>query len=676
MSRTRRPPRPRVARRRPAGVDDDLRRRERPLAHRVRDDVQPAHALEVLRHALVRARAELEREHRRREREQERRRPGRRTAGRRMIACASRAPPVRSRVAPLDDPARDQAHAVERRREPVEQHGQERQRADHRHERDDEAADPEAAHERQRHEEHQREPDPDRRAAEDDRAAGRLHRAHDRVLSLATPAAAELLAIPVDDEQRVVDRDPEPDQHHEVLEVGRQLHEVREDPDDPERRGDRGRREHERDEEGERPEDEDEDRSAIGIAMKSSPTLRSSAKTGSRSCSIAAWPLTKSSAPGDRPDASRMSSVWPFASAGSRFETIVAATTASETGCDARDAARRQLLGRARGGRAHLRQQRLRAAPARARDDGERPGRLLAEVVLEDPLRPRRVRSGRVKRFVSRSLSPPTPRADDEDHEPDGEHGPAVADHPPRPAFHGAIRLAAPARPRSPRRGLPPLRPPAATARPRTRRRGETRGAPRAAQHEPDRGDTAIGRTLLARVRSWYGGRWGEIDRLQARSRSSSPSSGRCRASRACGRGSGRRSTATAPTTRPSSRSWSSWPASTRRTSRSRPPAARSSSAASAGERAAGRHYELMEIEYGRFRRQIPLPGDIDIDAAGDLLAGLAHDRAPRRRAAEGSRSRSGRDQGTVAPLTQSSPSRTRSSRSSRSRRRSSSPTR
>ena len=32
--------------------------------------------------------------------------------------------------------------------------------------------------------------------------------------------------------------------------------------------------------------------SAIGIAMKSSPTFRSSAKTGSRSCSIAAWPLT------------------------------------------------------------------------------------------------------------------------------------------------------------------------------------------------------------------------------------------------------------------------------------------------------------------------------------------------------------------------------------------------
>ena len=33
-------------------------------------------------------------------------------------------------------------------------------------------------------------------------------------------------------------------------------------------------------------------RSAIGIAMSTSPTKRSFAKTGSRSCSIAAWPET------------------------------------------------------------------------------------------------------------------------------------------------------------------------------------------------------------------------------------------------------------------------------------------------------------------------------------------------------------------------------------------------
>ena len=68
------------------------------------------------------------------------------------------------------------------------------------------------------------------------------------------------------------------------------------------------------------------------MAIRTSPMKRSSEKTGSRSCSIAAWPETKTSAPGISPTASRMSSVWPFASAGSRLETINAVTTASETG--------------------------------------------------------------------------------------------------------------------------------------------------------------------------------------------------------------------------------------------------------------------------------------------------------------------------------------------------------
>ena len=71
-------------------------------------------------------------------------------------------------------------------------------------------------------------------------------------------------------------------------------------------------------------------RSAIGTAI-SSPLARSSANTGSRSCSIAAWPVTKTSAPESPATASRMSSVRPFESAGSRFETICATTTSSET---------------------------------------------------------------------------------------------------------------------------------------------------------------------------------------------------------------------------------------------------------------------------------------------------------------------------------------------------------
>ncbi len=67
--------------------------------------------------------------------------------------------------------------------------------------------------------------------------------------------------------------------------------------------------------------------------MSTSPMNRSSAKTGSRSCSIAAWPETSTSAPEISPTASRMSSVWPLASAGSRFETRRAVTTESDTGC-------------------------------------------------------------------------------------------------------------------------------------------------------------------------------------------------------------------------------------------------------------------------------------------------------------------------------------------------------
>ena len=62
----------------------------------------------------------------------------------------------------------------------------------------------------------------------------------DRLLPRGLPRV--LLAVAVDHEQRVVDRDPEPDQHHHVLEVRRELDDVREDPDDAERDGDREER--------------------------------------------------------------------------------------------------------------------------------------------------------------------------------------------------------------------------------------------------------------------------------------------------------------------------------------------------------------------------------------------------------------------------------------------------
>ena len=81
--------------------------------------------------------------------------------------------------------------------------------------------------------------------------------------------ARELLAEAVDDQQRVVDGDPEPDQLHEVRRVGRRLGEVRDPVDDPERAGDRAGGEDERDRH--RPREAEHERaaraSAIGTAI-------------------------------------------------------------------------------------------------------------------------------------------------------------------------------------------------------------------------------------------------------------------------------------------------------------------------------------------------------------------------------------------------------------------------
>ena len=89
------------------------------------------------------------------------------------------------------------------------------------------------------------EPERDGDAGEDDRAAGGLHRADDGVVDL--EPARELLAEAVDDQQRVVDGDPEPDQLDEVRRVGRRRPDARDAVDDPERAGDRARREDQRD---------------------------------------------------------------------------------------------------------------------------------------------------------------------------------------------------------------------------------------------------------------------------------------------------------------------------------------------------------------------------------------------------------------------------------------------
>ena len=121
----------------PPGVDHDVGRSQRALADRLGQDVEPLDGLEVLRNALVRAWAELEGEHRRREQQQGRSRPG--GEGIRALHDPVRQPRPEVALgvlAPLDHPLRDQAHAVHPVLEPVDEHGQQRDRGGHRHERD------------------------------------------------------------------------------------------------------------------------------------------------------------------------------------------------------------------------------------------------------------------------------------------------------------------------------------------------------------------------------------------------------------------------------------------------------------------------------------------------------------------------------------------------------------
>ena len=161
-------------------------------------------------------------------------------------------------------------------------------------------------------------------------------------------------------------------------------------------------------------------RSAIGIAMSTSPTKRSSAKTGSRSCSIAAWPETKTSRAGDLAD--RRPHVVGVALRVRRLEV----------GDDQRgDDGVRDRLDRGDLARSGARRRPWRP-PARtgatsccgraglaARDDRERPGRLLAELLLEDPLRPRGVRPGEREAVREQVREPRVAAAGgEEDHQP------------------------------------------------------------------------------------------------------------------------------------------------------------------------------------------------------------------------------------------------------------------
>ena len=158
-----------------------------------------------------------------------------------------------------------QADAVDARPERRQQRGQERDRRHHRDRRDQHPADPDRADERQRQHDHREQSDRDRRAGDDHRAAGVRHRLNERGLDVA--AVAELVAEAEDHQQRVVDRDAEPDERDQELDDDRDVREVGEHPDEREgvedrRDRDRDRHQHRR----QRAEDEEEDDERPGAA--------------------------------------------------------------------------------------------------------------------------------------------------------------------------------------------------------------------------------------------------------------------------------------------------------------------------------------------------------------------------------------------------------------------------
>ena len=138
---------------------------------------------------------------------------------------------------------------------PVEEHRREGQRREHGDEWDQHAADPDRADERQRQQHHAEQADRHGRAGDDHRSAGMRHRLDQRRLDVSP--VVELLAEPEDHQQRVVDRDSEPDERDEELDDDRDVRDVGERPDRAEGRDDRDRgRDQRHADRGERSEDE------------------------------------------------------------------------------------------------------------------------------------------------------------------------------------------------------------------------------------------------------------------------------------------------------------------------------------------------------------------------------------------------------------------------------------
>ena len=108
------------------------------------------------------------------------------------------------------------------------------ERGDDRDKRDNKACEAEGADERHRDDEDDREADGNRDAREEHRSAGTCHRGHDRVVHRSF-LVRQLVSEPVHDQERIVDREPEPDELDEVRDIEHHQELVREGEDDRER---------------------------------------------------------------------------------------------------------------------------------------------------------------------------------------------------------------------------------------------------------------------------------------------------------------------------------------------------------------------------------------------------------------------------------------------------------
>ena len=203
---------------------------------------------------------------------------GIRTAiGRRMTPCATRSQrPVRADLDAVGDRPEAMAQAADRQRvDPVAEHPedrrQERQGEDHRAQHDERAGDPDRADGRRLEQQQPGQADRDRDPAERDRLAGGRHGPLDGLAD--GPAAAQLLAEAADDEQRVVDREREPEHRRDVEHEDAHLDLLGDEVDERQaaRDGEAGdeQRHAGRDERGE---DEDEDERRRPAATRARPS--------------------------------------------------------------------------------------------------------------------------------------------------------------------------------------------------------------------------------------------------------------------------------------------------------------------------------------------------------------------------------------------------------------------